>query len=94
MTHAILAHAGDADGALVLLLFLPAGAMLLAGLLLVFLPLTVSPFDRPVVRDEDDLAEQLLGEEEARRLRSRGRRQRSLRRLAVRRQVAGRVERD
>jgi hypothetical protein len=94
MSHAILAHAGDADGALVLLLFLPAGAMLLAGLLLVFLPLTASPFDQPVVRDEDDLAEHLLGEEEARQVRTRGRRQRSLRRLAVRRHLASRVERD
>jgi hypothetical protein len=94
MTQAILAHAGGGDGALFLLLFLPAGAMLLAGLLLVFLPLTASPFDQAAARDEDDLAERLLGEEEARRLRSQGRRRRSLRRLAVRRNLTGRVERD
>jgi hypothetical protein len=87
MTQLILAHAGDTDGALFLLLFAPAGLMLLVGLLLVFLPLTASPFDRPPPREED-LADRVLGEEEARRLRSQGRRRRGLRRRAVRAHLA------
>jgi len=90
----ILAHAGGGDGALFLLLFLPAGAMLLIGLLLVFLPLTISPFDQPTPGDEDDLANRLLGEEEARRLRSQGRRRRGLRRRALRQHLARRVRND
>jgi hypothetical protein len=89
MSQLILAHAGDADGALVLLLFVPAGVMLLIGLLLVFLPLTVSPYDQPSVREED-LADRLLGEEEARRLRSQGRRRRGMRRRVLREHLASR----
>jgi hypothetical protein len=87
MNQLILAHAGDTDGALFLLLFAPAGLMLLVGLLLVFLPLTSSPFDQPPPREED-LADRLLGEEEARRLRSQGRRRRGLRRRALRDHLA------
>ncbi len=94
MMHAILAHGGDTDGALFLLLFIPAGAMLLGGLLLVFLPLTASPFDQPAARDQDDLAARVLGDEEARRVRSQGRRRRSLRRRELRRHLARKVGRD
>ncbi len=92
MSNLVLAHAGS-DGGAVLLLFLPAGGMLLVGLLLVFLPLTASQFDRPDPDpDDEDLARRLLGEEEARQLHARGRRRRAMRRRAVRRARANRPE--
>ncbi len=89
----VLAHAGS-DGGGFLLLFLPVGGMLVVGLLLVFLPVTASQFDRadPDAEGEDgeDLARRLLGEEEARQLHARGRRRRAMRRRALRRTLADR----
>jgi hypothetical protein len=74
----IVAH--GPGGGLGLLAFLPAGLLLLVGLVLMLSPV-VSQAGRPVrEEDEDDLANRLLGEEEARELRRRARRKRATRR--------------
>jgi hypothetical protein len=79
----IIAH--GSGGGLGLLAFLPAGLLLLVGLVLMLSPV-VSQTGRPVVReeDEDDLANRLLGEEEAQRLRKQARRRRAVRRRTLR----------
>ncbi|HEX8862304.1 MAG TPA: hypothetical protein VGC06_25065 [Actinomycetes bacterium] len=74
----IVAH--GPGGGLGLLAFVPVGFLLLVGLVLMFSPV-VSQSGRPVPKeDEDDLANQLLGEEGARELRRRARRKRAVRR--------------
>lgn len=80
--HAIVAH--DAGGGLGLLAFVPVGFLLLVGLVLMISPV-VSEIGRPTPKeDEDDLANQVLGEEGARELRRRARRRRAVRRLTRR----------
>jgi hypothetical protein len=84
----VIAHAG---GALGLLAFLPAGLLLLVGLVLVFSPIATQS-GRPVQQeDEDDLANRLLGEEEAREFRRRSRRRRAVRRRTLRSALPSRL---
>jgi hypothetical protein len=85
----VIAH--NAGGGLGLLAFLPAGLLLLVGLVLMISPV-VSQTGRPVrEEDEDDLANRLLGEEEARELRRRARRRRALRRRTLRAALSGKL---
>jgi hypothetical protein len=85
----IIAH--GSGGALGLLAFLPVGLLLLVGLVLMLSPVA-SQTDRPVrEKDEDDLANRLLGEEEAQMLRKHGRRRRAVRRRVLRRALPGKL---
>ena len=78
----ILAHMGGGDS-LALLAFVPAGLLLLVGLLVMIRPV-VDGVSRPVQEeDPDDLAIQVLGEEEAREWRRQARRRRAVRRRAA-----------
>ena len=78
----VIAH--GSGGGLGILAFFPAGLLLLVGLVLVFSPIATQS-GRPVQQeDEDDLANRLLGEEEARDLRRRSRRRRAVRRRSLR----------
>jgi hypothetical protein len=80
--HAFVAH--GPGGGLGLLAFLPVGFLLLVGLVLMISPV-VSEIGRPAPKeDEDDLANQVLGEDEARELRRRARRKRAVRRRSRR----------
>jgi hypothetical protein len=78
----VIAH--GSGGGLGLLAFFPAGLILLVGLVLVFSPIATQS-GRPVQQeDEDDLANRLLGKEEALELRRRSRRRRAVRRRSLR----------
>src|SRR6266540_4236701 len=81
----VIAH--GSGGGLGLLAFFPVGLLLLVGLVLMFSPI-VSQTGRPV-REEDDLANRVLGEEEAREFHRRARRQRAVRRRTLRAALPG-----
>jgi hypothetical protein len=84
----VIAHGG---GGLGILAFFPAGLLLLVGLVLVFSPIA-SQSGQPVrEEDEDDLANRLLGEEEAREFRRRSRRRRAVRRRTLRATPPGKL---
>lgn len=94
MLAMILAHAGGEDGTLFLLAFAPVGVILLVGFVIVLRPV-VNAIGQPQPRErEEDLADRLLGEEEAERVRSQGRRRRGVRRRLVRAHLARRSDRD
>ncbi len=79
----IIAH--GSGGGLGILAFFPVGLLLLVGLVLMFSPI-VSQTSSPVrEEDEDDVANRVLGEEEAREWRRRARRKRAV----VRRRMLG-----
>ncbi len=82
MLAMILAHAGGEDGTLFLLAFAPVGVILLIGFVIVLRPV-VNSMGQPQPREED-LADRLLGEEEAQRVRSQNRRRRGIRRRVLR----------
>ncbi len=83
----VIAH--GSGGGLGLLAFFPVGLLLLVGLVLMFSPI-VSQTGRPVrEEDEDDLANRVLGEEEAREFHRRARRQRAVRRRTLRAALPG-----
>lgn len=85
----IIAH--GSGGGLGLLAFLPAGLLLLVGLVLMLSPV-VSQAGRPArEEDEDDLANRLLGEEEALELRRRARRRRAVHRRTLRAALSGKL---
>jgi hypothetical protein len=84
MLAMILAHAGGDDGTLFLLAFAPVGVILLVGFVIVLRPVVNSIGQPQPVKREEDLADRLLGEEEAQRMRSRSRRRRGIRRRLVR----------
>jgi hypothetical protein len=78
----VIAH--GAGGGLGILAFFPAGLLLLVGLVLVFSPIATQSGQPVREEDEDDLANRLLGDEEARDLRRRSRRRRAVRRRTLR----------
>ena len=90
---AILAHmAGGGGWALVA--FAPAGLLLVIGLLVMIRPV-VDELGRPTqAEDPDDLAYQLLGEEEAREWRRQARRRRAVRRRLLRTAASDKPEGD
>ncbi len=90
MLAMILAHAGGDDGMLFLLAFAPVGVILLVGFVIVLRPVVTS-MGQPEERKED-LADRLLGEEEARRVRSQARRRRGMRRRRLRDHQARKVD--
>ena len=84
---AILAHMAGGGG-WALLAFAPAGLFLVIGLLVMIRPV-VDGVGKPVQEeDPDDLAYQLLGEEEAREWRRQARRRRAVRRRLLRTAVS------
>jgi hypothetical protein len=88
----LLAHMAGGGG-WALLAFAPAGLFLVIGLLLMIRPV-VDELGRPTqVEDIDDLAVQLLGEEEAREWRRQLRRRRAVRRRGLRTATSDKLER-
>jgi hypothetical protein len=94
MLAMILAHAGGEDGTLMLLALAPVGLILLVGFVIVLRPVVNAIGQPQPVEREKDLADQLLGEEEAQRVRSEGRRRRGIRRRLLRAHLASRSDED
>ena len=77
----IIAH--GSGGGLGILAFLPAGLLLLVGLVLILSPV-VSASDRSVHEESEDELDRLLGKEQARDVRRQARRKRAVRRRMLR----------
>jgi hypothetical protein len=94
MLAMILAHAGGEDGTLMLLALAPVGLILLVGFVIVLRPVVNAIGQPQPVEREKDLADHVLGEEEAQRLRVQGRRRRSIRRRLLRAHLTRRSTSD